>query len=195
MAADRGLASRQNFLKPRTARDEPTPMTALSDNTPPMADADQPPHRLDLLALFGFLSIVTLAAGGWLTMLGLGPWYDQLKVPWFQPPAWAFTPAWTMIFILLAFATHRVARLGSVARIAIAVYAVQMILNILWSLFFFPMQSPELALVDAIALDVVIVSMIVLYGRIDRIAGWMLVPYGVWMILATAINTWVVLNN
>ena len=74
-------------------------------------------------------------------MLGLGPWYDQLKVPWFQPPAWAFTPAWTTIFILLAFATHRVARLGSVARIALAVYAVQMILNILWSLFFFPITS------------------------------------------------------
>lgn len=195
MRQHRGGGHRPHFLKRRPAPCEAMTMTVIHDHTPPIADPDRPPRRLDLLLLFGALSIVTLAAGGWLTMLGLGPWYDELKVPWFQPPAWAFTPTWTTIFILLAFATHRIARLGSIARIAMTVYAVQIVLNILWSLFFFPMQSPELALVDAIALDVVIVTMIVLYGRIDRVAGWMLVPYGVWMILATAINTWVVLEN
>ena len=58
--------------------------------------------RLGLLVLFSTLSLVTLAAGGLLTSLGIGPWYRDLRIPWFQPPAWAFTPAWTIIFILLA---------------------------------------------------------------------------------------------
>ena len=154
-----------------------------------------PSRRLDLLVLFALLSIVTLAAGGWLTMLGLGPWYDELAVPWFQPPPWAFTPTWTVIFILLAIATHRIARRGAVARAALVVYGVQLVLNMLWSLFFFPMQSPELALVDAVALVLIVGTMIVLYGRIDSVAGWMLVPYGLWMLLATAINLWVVRHN
>lgn len=170
-------------------------MDASISNADRTAEDGVRPRRLDLLVLFGALSIVTLAVGGWLTMLGLGPWYDDLVVPWFQPPPWVFTPAWTTIFILLALATHRIARHGSVARPALVLYGIQLVLNMLWSLFFFAMRSPPLALVDAVALDVIIVAMIVRYGRIDRAAGWMLVPYGLWMILATAINLSVVLDN
>jgi tryptophan-rich sensory protein len=57
------------------------------------------------------------------------------------------------------------------------------------------MQSPELALVDAVVLMAVIFLMILRYARIDRIAGVMLVPYACWMCLATAINLWIVLHN
>lgn len=182
-------------MKPRDERLETRTMSTSPIHSPFATDDPEPARRLDLLLLFGLLSLLTLAAGGVLTMLGLGPWYDALEVPWFQPPPWVFTPAWTTIFILLAIASHRIARRGSTARTALTVYGIQLVLNMLWSLFFFPMQSPELALVDAIALDVVIIAMIILYGRIDRVSGWLLVPYGIWMILATAINLWVVLNN
>lgn len=170
-----------------------TTIQTASDALPP-----QPvplPARKGLAVLFGALSVATLAAGGLLTQLGLGPWYEGLQIPWFQPPAWVFTPAWTLIFILLAIATWRISRHGSIARIAIAIYGVQLVLNVLWSLFFFPMQSPELALVDAVVLMAVIFVMILRYARIDRIAGVMLVPYACWMCLATAINLWIVLYN
>ncbi len=151
--------------------------------------------RKDLAMVFALLSVLTLAAGGLLTQMGLGPWYDNLRIPWFQPPAWAFTPAWTIIFVLLAIATWRIARHGRVARVAIAIYGVQLALNALWSLFFFPMQSPELALVDAVVLMAVVFLMILKYARIDPVAGVMLVPYAAWMSLATAINLWVVRHN
>jgi len=151
--------------------------------------------RLGLLVLFSTLSLVTLAAGGLLTSLGIGPWYRDLRIPWFQPPAWAFTPAWTIIFILLAFATWWVARHGMRAKAAIGAYACQLVSNVLWSLFFFPMQRPDLALVDIIILDVIVLAMIPLYGRIDRTCGWLLVPYAAWLALATAINVWIVMHN
>lgn len=153
------------------------------------------PFRPGLLVLFSGLSLLTLAAGGWLTSLGLGPWYDALRIPWFQPPSWVFTPAWTLIFILLAFSTWRIARRGAPARITLVVYWIQLVLNMLWSLFFFTMQRPDLALAEILVLDVVVVAMVVMYGRLDRTAGWLLIPYPIWLMLATAINLWIVLNN
>ena len=65
----------------------------------------------------------------------------------------------------------------------------------LWSLFFFAMERPDLALYEILVLDIVVILMVVMYGRLDRTAGWMLVPYPIWLVLATAINVWVVLNN
>lgn len=153
------------------------------------------PLRGDLALIFGVLSLVTLAAGGLLTLAGIGPWYENLQVPSFQPPAWAFTPTWTLIFFLLAAASWRIARHGRRARFAIQLYAVQLVLNAAWSLFFFPMQMPWLALVDGVLLTALVGLMIVSYGRIDRTAGAMLVPYAVWMCFATAINLWIVLYN
>lgn len=160
-----------------------------------IAAEDRSGFRPGLLLLFSLLSLATLAAGGLLTALGISPWYRELRIPPFQPPAWAFTPAWTIIFVLLAIATWRIARRGAMPKLALGVYAAQLLTNMLWSLFFFPMQRPDLALVDIYVLDVLVLAMVFLYGRIDRTSGWLLVPYAVWLALATAINHWIVLNN
>ncbi len=169
------------------------PTTGRESNGIP--ESAVPSSRRDLLALFALLSVVTLALGGWFTSLGFGPWYDQLEKPPFQPPGWLFSPVWTFIFTLLTIATWRVARQGDVARTALQVYGLQLVFNVLWSLFFFTLHRPIWALVDIAILDVLVVSMVILYGRVDRMAGWFMVPYAVWLGLATAINTWIVLNN
>lgn len=160
-----------------------------------MSDTTSHPARRDLLALFAALSVVTLGLGGWLTSLGFGPWYDTLKKPPFQPPGWVFSPVWTSIFTLLAIATWQIARRGDVARWALRLYGVQLVLNVGWSLFFFAMANPALALANIVVLDGVVVAMVVTYGRIHRISGWLLVPYAVWLGLATAINAWIVMHN
>lgn len=164
--------------------------------TAPDASAAQPPRdlppRRDLLLLFAALSAVTLAVGGWLTSLGFGTWYDELAKPWFQPPGWVFGPVWTTLFVLLALATWQVARRGPPARTALRLYAVQLVLNVAWSGLFFTAHRPDLALADIVLLDGVVLAMVVSYGRIQRSAGWLLVPYAVWLGLATAINVWIV---
>ena len=151
--------------------------------------------RRDLLALFAALSLVAMGLGGWLTSLGFGEWYDALKKPPFQPPGWVFSPVWATIFTLLTIATWRVARQGAVARTALVVYGFQPVLNVLWSLFFFTLHETGWALMNIAVLDALVLSMVFLYGRIDRMSGWFIVPYAVWLSLATAINTWIVLNN
>ena len=158
------------------------------------ASPEQDPRR-GLLAFFALLSVITLSLGGWLTSLGFGPWYDELLKPPFQPPGWVFSPAWTTLFTLLAIATWRVARQGEVARLALWVYSAQLVFNVLWSLFFFTLHQPAWALVDIAILNGLVVMMAILYGRIDRTAGWLIMPYILWLALASSINVWIVLNN
>ena len=170
-------------------------MNEMDSNTNAIDDNQEAPSRRGLLAFFALVSLVTLSLGGWLTSLGFGPWYDELQKPPFQPPGWLFSPAWTILFTLLAIATWRVARKGAVAALALWVYAFQLLFNVLWSLFFFTLHRPGWALVDIAILNVLVVAMVVLYGRIDRLAGWFIVPYVLWLGLATSINTWIVFNN
>ncbi len=171
-------------------------MNAYTDKKPEAAhEARSGFPRRDLLALFALLSLLTLGLGGWLTSLGFGPWYDDLLKPPFQPPGWLFSPVWTLLFALLALATWRIAREGPVARLALWAYGFQLILNVFWSLFFFTLHQPGWALVDIVLLDGLVIAMVFLYGRIDRVAGRLLVPYVIWLGLATAINIWVVIYN
>ena len=143
-----------------------------------------------------FLSFATLAVGGWLTSLGLGPWYDTLRIPDWQPPGWVFTPAWVTILTLLAVASWRVFGQREKPRgLAIGLYAVQLLLNMGWSLLFFALQSPPWALLEILVLNVVVLAMVPVYYRIDRLSGLLLVPYAAWLGLATAINAWIVMNN
>ncbi len=153
--------------------------------------------RFAPLAVFLAISFGTLALGGWLTYLGMGPWYDSLRIPDWQPPGWVFTPVWTLLLTALAFATW-IVFLGertTLRTTALRLYAVQIVMNVAWSLLFFALHSPTLALVDIMLLDCVLVAMIIVYARTSWIAGALIVPYGLWLFLATAINLWIVWNN
>ncbi len=145
-------------------------------------------------------SLVLLLIGGWLTSLGLGTWYEELRFPPFQPPAWIFTPAWIVILTLLAVATSNIckshephhARWQSAA---LLLYGVQFALNAGWSLLFFSLKRPDVAFWEIVILDVVLLLMILVYGKISRLAGWLLVPYFCWLLFATAINAWIAVHN
>ena len=153
------------------------------------------PRRFDLLAWFTGWSILTLLLGGWFTAMGLNEWYETLEKPPFQPPSWAFTPAWFTIFTLLTIATWRVARHPRRDQTTMTLYGVQLALNAAWSLLFFTFQRPDWALVEILALDAVVLALAIRYLRIDRLAGVLLAPYVVWLVLATAINAWIVQNT
>jgi translocator protein len=101
-------------------------------------------------------------------------------MPSWQPPDWLFAPAWTAIFVLTALAGLRAwQRTPDVAgrgRVLVA-YALNALLNSLWSVLFFTAERPERALVEVVPLWLSIVLLIVVSGRCDRAAGWLLLPY------------------
>ena len=145
--------------------------------------------RYALLCIFSAISLAMLLIGGWLTSLGLGDWYYQLDFPPFQPPAWVFTPAWTLVLSMLAIATWRTARSAhEFTWIALSLYGAQCVLNVGWSLLFFTLRRPDVALVELAILDATLALMVYAYWKIDRIAGLLIVPYLFWLIFATAIN-------
>jgi tryptophan-rich sensory protein len=118
------------------------------------------------------------------------PWYRQLTLSPLQPPGIAFPIAWSILYTLMAIAAALVwAHPGARGRwLALALFALQLALNLGWSPAFFQhhLILPSLVLIAGILL--VAIATTVLFGRISRVAAWLMVPYLVWLGFATALN-------
>jgi len=128
---------------------------------------------------------------GYATARGVADWYPTLTKPSFNPPAWVFGPVWTLLYIVMGVAAFLVWRKGLDAdgvRIALAVFAVQLALNGLWSILFFGMRAPGLALAEIILLWVAIGITTVLFWRVTAAAGTLLLPYLAWVSFAPVLN-------
>jgi len=146
----------------------------------------------DLLGLGGFLvlCLAISAIGGWVTADSVGTWYRTLQKPVFNPPDWVFAPVWILLYLLIALAGWRVwRRVGlSGARAGMVAYSAQLALNLAWSFLFFGGRLIGIALAEILLLLVVIGVNAVLFWRVDRLAGWLLVPYVAWVAFACVLN-------
>jgi tryptophan-rich sensory protein len=128
----------------------------------------------------------------------LGPWYQSLVKPSWQPPDWLFGPAWTLIYALaalsaaLAWSAARDSR--SRTRI-VALFALNALLNVTWSELFFGLQRPDWALAEVGFLWLSILLLIVVLRRHSATASWLLVPYLAWVTFAAILNLAVVRLN
>ena len=141
-------------------------------------------------------ALLTAALGA--TLTDLGPWYQSLHEPSWKPPDAAFGLIWTVIFSLCAVAgvlAWSGARTVSGRQWILALFALNGFLNILWSLIFFKLHRPDLALVEVGVLWVSILALIVALYRSSSLASFLLVPYLVWVGLAAALNFEVVAMN
>lgn len=147
------------------------------------------------LALAAFtLAVVAVAALGGIAASSSRETYDRLDLPPFAPPGWVFGPVWTVLYVLIAVAGWLVWREVGLDR-SIAVYAVQLVLNALWTPIFFAGDRYGLALVEIVVLLAAVVATIVMFARRSRIAAALLVPYAGWVAFATALNASIVLAN
>ena len=148
--------------------------------------------RRDMLMLGVFLGLcfAVSAAGGAVTAGSVTTWYPTLIKPSFNPPSWAFAPVWTLLYIFMAVAGWRVWRFsgGTVRRTALGMFALQLALNCAWSFLFFGARDIGLALIDIGALLAAIVITTILFWRINRVAGWLFVPYIAWVAYASVLN-------
>lgn len=117
-------------------------------------------------------------------------WYDLLNKPDWNPPGWLFGPVWTLLYTAMAVAAWRVwLKVGfSDGKLELSAYFIQLFLNGLWSQLFFSMQNPGLAFAEIILLMAAIIYTSVLFFRVDKIAGWLMVPYILWVAFATVLN-------
>ncbi len=142
------------------------------------------------LVLAGFI-VLCLGVGvvsGVMTAGAMVDWYPTLNKPFFNPPSWVFAPAWTLLYIMMAVAAWRVWLAGPSSKPALNLFFIQLILNFLWSVFFFGLHSPALALIDIIAMWIMIALTMRAFFKVARPAGWLLVPYLAWVSFAAVLN-------
>lgn len=119
-----------------------------------------------------------------------GSWYANLDKPWWHPPMWIFASVWSVLYLLMGISAWRVWRKDGFARAggALTLFLVQLGLNALWMPVFFGMRRPDLALLVMVTLLIMIAATRKAFRKHDRLAAWLLVPYLLWVGLATALN-------
>lgn len=130
------------------------------------------------------------------TITDLGPWYQALEKPGWNPPDVVFPVGWTIIYALNTAAivsAWRAAPSPKVADMIVGLFALNAFLNIGWSLLFFRMERPDWAFVEVLFLLGSIVSLIVYCGRYSKNAALLFAPYLVWVTFAAVLN-WAVVG-
>jgi benzodiazapine receptor len=153
-------------------------------------------YSVTAIALAAGGLLVTAAGGALVTQLG--PWYYGLQKPSWQPPDWLFGPAWTTIFLLMAFAFvvswEQLPDTASRLRL-FGLFALNGGLNTLWSFLFFGRRRPDLALIEIVPFFGSIVLLVWTVAPLDRRAAWAFVPYLCWVMFATVLNISIVRRN
>lgn len=146
----------------------------------------------DLLALALFVGICLAIGGlgGAVTASSVSEWYPTLNKPSFNPPNWVFGPVWTTLYVMMGIAAWRVWRSADrdTARGPLALFALQLAVNLGWSIAFFGLRDPGLAVVVILVLDLLVLATALMFRRIDGLAALLLVPYLAWIAFATILN-------
>jgi translocator protein len=128
--------------------------------------------------------------GSFFTSASVTTWYPLLIKPELNPPSWLFAPVWTILYIFMGYACYLVWRggLDKNKLVALALYDVQLLLNLGWSLAFFKLQNPQLGLIVILAMWFAILITMTKFFKISQLAGWLFVPYLLWVTFATYLN-------
>jgi len=146
-----------------------------------------PRRGLALAAWVGLCLAVGMIAG---LLFKPGAWYAALEKPLFNPPAWVFAPAWTVLYMVMGVAAWRIWCLPESAerQQALRQFGVQLALNAAWTPVFFGAQSLAGGLAVIVLMAIAIVVTIQRFHPLDKIAAWLLAPYLAWVTFATALN-------
>ncbi len=146
--------------------------------------------------VFLILNFSALGLGAWL--MGEGPtsvWYNGLqKAPW-TPPGWVFGAAWTLIMICFSFYMMFAHNASSQTKTLLMLYAIQWILNVVWNPVFFNFHMVNLGLIIIVLLTLLVACIFWFNFSTIKDASWLIVPYLLWLVIATSLNAYVCLKN
>ena len=127
----------------------------------------------------------------------IGPWYLQLAKPYWQPPDWAFGPIWTLLYITTSIAGVRAWRNANPQekKYFLATVLMNCVLNVLWSVLFFKLHRPDIALMEVGALLLSVLLLTVLPWSYSRVSTWLMVPHLFWVSTAACLNLFTVKLN
>ncbi|KNC97777.1 uncharacterized protein SPPG_06774 [Spizellomyces punctatus DAOM BR117] len=146
------------------------------------------------------IPVVLGMSSGLITQKSVRDWYPTIKKPSWTPPNWVFGPVWTTLYASMGYASYLIYKAGVERPFLdttgpLQLYATQLALNVLWTPLFFGVHQLGAASLDIVALFGTIVATTREFGKIDRLAGWLMVPYAAWVAYAGSITLYVWWNN
>ena len=154
----------------------------------------------DILGLLIAIVICQLAGivGGLFTASSVDTWYATLIKPSFNPPNWLFSPVWITLYCMMGIALFLVYKKGldtEGVKVALVLFVAQLIGNALWSVLFFGLKLPLAAFLEIVVLWALILSTMISFLKISRLAGLLLLPYLLWVSFASVLNFFLWLLN
>lgn len=139
--------------------------------------------------------LVCLAVGysaSTVTRPSVETWYPTLIKPIFNPPNWIFMPMWTLLYILMAVAAglvwDKIKEQNEAVKKALLFFIIQLTLNAIWSYLFFGLKNPLVALIEIALLWLMIYETYLKFIKINKTAGYLLIPYMAWVAFAAILN-------
>ncbi len=152
-------------------------------------------RRVDVPRLSAAIAICQAAGaiGGLATARSVRSWYPRQRKAALNPPSSVFGPVWTVLYLLMGISLYRAwvqaRRAGrDDERPSFAPFWAQLVLNASWSFVFFGLRRPFEALVTLVAMFLSILATMRSFGRVDRAAAWILLPYALWVAFAGYLN-------
>lgn len=140
--------------------------------------------------IISLVVVYAAAAIGGIGSANAPVFYRELSLPAFAPPAWWFGPVWTTLYTLMGIGAYLIwrRREQAGAQRALQIFAVQLVLNVLWSWIFFAWYQGALAFVEILLLLAAIVAMLVSFWRVNKVAALLQIPYLLWVSFATLLS-------
>ena len=114
--------------------------------------------------------------------------YKNLEQPPLSPPSWLFPVAWTILYVLMGLAAYIVFQEKPLNKTALTLYFVQLTVNFFWPLIFFNMQAYLFAFAVLVILWLLVLLTTILFFKTNRTAGWLMLPYLLWLTFAGYLN-------
>ena len=148
------------------------------------------------LSLFIILTITFLASaiGGYTTSAFKEPWYSQLTLASFNPPAWVFGPVWTTLYIMMSLAIWKI-WYNTRDKKTLKIYFVHLFFNASWSVIFFGFHQIFLAAINLVIILIFIFLLLKIYLEKDKISFYLMIPYFLWSSYALVLNISIFILN
>ena len=153
--------------------------------------------KTNLKALF-IAILIPLAVGGLSALISMGGMDAELPSVPLMPPGWVFPVVWTVLYVLMGISSYLVWQSGAPEESkvrAFGVYALQLFVNFAWPILFFNLRLFGLSFAWLVLLFVLVLVTAVRFGRINKAAGWLFVPYLLWLVLAGYLNLAIAVAN
>jgi tryptophan-rich sensory protein len=149
-------------------------------------------NKISRVAIVVVICLVVGYVSGMVTRTSITTWYPTLVKPSFNPPNWIFAPVWTSLYVMMGVAAgfiwNQITTQKAAVTKALQIFAIQLVLNALWSYLFFGLHNLMLATIEVVLLWLMIFETYSQFAKINKTASYLMLPYLAWVSFASVLT-------